>query len=113
MITRLENVTLVTPARLYPGSAIDVEGNKIAAVHTRTPAPLQNGKVVDCQGNYAMPGFVDIHMHGGGKANFFLDTAEKIKFGCEAHAQYGTTTMLPTTATDSCENLVTAIKNIR
>ena len=113
MITRLDNVTLVTPGRLFPGSAIDVEGDKIIAVHTSAPALLQGGKVVDCKGNYAMPGFVDIHMHGGNKANFFLDSAEKIKDGCEAHARYGTTTMLPTTATDSCENLVSAIKNIR
>ena len=66
MITRLENVTLVTPARLYPGSTIDVEDKKILAVYTAEAAPVADATVIDCNGSYAMPGFVDIHLHGGG-----------------------------------------------
>ena len=113
VITRLENVTLVTPSRLFPGSAIDVENDKIVAVHTSTPAPLEGGKVIDYKGAYAMPGFVDIHIHGGGDVDFCTGTPEEIKAGCEAHAQYGTTTILPTTVTAPFERILSAIKNIR
>lgn len=113
MITRLENVTLVTPARLFPGSTIDVENDKILAVYTSNPAPIADATVIDCKGNYAMPGFVDIHLHGGGDVDFCTGTPEEIKAGCEAHAQYGTTTIVPTTVTASFENILSAIKNMR
>lgn len=113
MITRIENVILVTPTRLYPGSAIDVENDKIIAVHTTAPAPAEGAKVIDGKGNYAMPGFVDIHLHGGGDVDFCSGTPEEIKAGCEAHAQYGTTTIIPTTVTMSSERIIAAIQNIR
>ena len=113
MITRIENVILVTPTRLYPGSAIDVENDKIIAVHTTAPAPVEGAKVIDGKGNYAMPGFVDIHLHGGGDVDFCSGTPEEIKAGCEAHAQYGTTTIIPTTVTMSSERIIAAIQNIR
>ncbi len=113
MITRLENVTLVTPARLYPGSTIDVEDKKILAVYTAEAAPVADATVIDCNGSYAMPGFVDIHLHGGGDVDFCTGTPEEIKAGCEAHAQYGTTTIVPTTVTASFENILSAIKNMR
>ena len=113
MITRLENVTLVTPGRLFPGSAIDVENDKIIAVHTSAPTPLENGTSIDYKGAYAMPGFVDIHIHGGGDVDFCTGTPEQIKAGCEAHAQYGTTTIIPTTVTAPFERILSAIKNIR
>ena len=113
MITRLENVTLVTPTRLYSGSAIDVENDKIVAVYTTKPAPVADATVIDCKGNYAMPGFVDIHLHGGGDVDFCAGTPEEIKAGCEAHAQYGTTTIIPTTVTMSSERIISAIQNIR
>ena len=113
MITRLENVTLVTPGRLFPGSSIDVENDKIVAVHTSAPTPLENGTSIDYNGAYAMPGFVDIHIHGGGDVDFCTGTPEEIKAGCHAHAQYGTTTIIPTTVTAPFERILAAIKNIR
>ena len=39
MITRLENVTLVTPGRVFPGSALDVEGEKILVVCSFSDKP--------------------------------------------------------------------------
>lgn len=113
MITRLENVTLVTPARLFPGSTIDVENGKILAVYTENPTPVKDATVIDCQGNYAMPGFVDIHIHGGGDVDFCTGTPQEIKAGCEAHAQYGTTTIIPTTVTAPFASILNAVKNIR
>ncbi len=43
---------------------ITVEGNRIARVGGRVPEDADH--VIDATGMYLMPGFVDVHVHGGG-----------------------------------------------
>lgn len=113
MKTRIYNVTLVTPTRLYPGAAIDVDGDKIAAVHTAAPEADASRTLIDGKGAYACPGFVDIHVHGGGNVDFMGGTPEQIRFGCAAHARHGTTTILPTTVTASMALTRSMIENTK
>ncbi len=115
MKTRFFDVTLVTPSQLYPHSAIDVEGDKIAAIHLGKLPEAEDGiTVIDGSGCYAAPGFVDIHVHGGGGVNFSIaETPEEICQGCASHAQYGTTTILPTCSTAPIPMMVKMIENTR
>ena len=108
-MTRIYNVTLVAPEGLFPGSAIDFENGKIVAVHTEAVA--QEG--IDGQGMYACPGFVDIHLHGGGGIDFMDADPEGVRKACAAHAKHGTTTLLPTTVTASVARTVKMIENVR
>lgn len=110
-MTRIYNVTLVAPEGLYPNAAIDFEGGKITAVHTDIPTTPAD-ETIDGKGNFACPGFVDIHLHGGGGVDFMRATPEEIQTGCAAHANYGTTTLLPTTVTASKEQTVKMIENV-
>jgi N-acetylglucosamine-6-phosphate deacetylase len=57
--------------------------------------------VVDTKGGYVSPGFVDIHVHGGGGADFMDGTIDAVQQVCQTHARHGTTTMFPTTSTGS------------
>ena len=90
-MTRIHNITLIAPDGLYPNAAIDFEGGKITAVHTAGAAP----EGIDGKGAYACPGFVDIHVHGGGNVDFMGATPAEINAGIAAHAACGTTTILP------------------
>src|SRR6201999_641979 len=67
---------------------------------------LSTDRVIDADGRYVSPGFIDIHVHGGGGYDF-MDGREAAFLGvAETHAQYGTTAMLPTTLTGSEEELL-------
>lgn len=111
-MTRIYNVTLITPDGLYSDAAIDFEGGKITAVHTAAPQTAAD-EMIDGKGAYACPGFVDIHLHGGGGIDFMDAAPEEVRQACVAHAKHGTTTLLPTTVTASKERTVNMIQNVR
>src|SRR5262249_33620860 len=46
---------------------------------------------------YLVPGFIDLHVHGGAGADFMDGTADAFRTVCRAHARHGTTSLLPTT----------------
>lgn len=111
MKTRLYDVTLVTAAGPLPHCAIDLEDGRIAAVHETLPE--RTPEALDCGGTYAIPGFVDIHVHGGGGIEFMNASPAEIRSACAAHARHGTTTILPTSFTASLESTVEMIENVR
>lgn len=53
--------------------------------------------VTDCEGMYLSPGFVDIHVHGGGGKSAMSENPDDIVKMAEAHLNYGTTSIVPTT----------------
>ena len=63
---------------------------------------LRDAATLDAQGKYISPGFIDIHVHGGGGHDFMDNTIEAFLGAAQLHVKYGTTAMLPTTL--SCEN---------
>ena len=97
MRTQICHVTRITPQGLVPDSTIEIEGRKIQAVYDGAAPQADKVRRIDGSGLYAAPGFVDIHLHGGGGVEFMCGDPEKIRRGCLAHARHGTTTLLPTT----------------
>lgn len=67
-------------------------------------------EVIDAEGFYVSPGFVDIHVHGGGGHDFMDGTVEAYLGAARAHAVHGTTSMVPTTLTCSDEELLNAFR---
>lgn len=113
MRTRFQNVTLITRTGLAPHSAIDVEGGRIAAVYEKQPPQMDGLSVIDGKGAYAAPGFIDLHLHGGGGVEFMNATPAEICRGCSAHARHGTTTLLPTSLAAPMELTLRMIDNVR
>ena len=52
---------------------------------------------MDLRGRYLVPGYVDLHVHGGAGADFMDGSAQAFRTVCRAHARHGTTSLLPTT----------------
>ena len=63
--------------------------------------PQPDDQIIDAAGNYVAPGFIDMHIHGGGGHDFMDGTVEAFLGIAETHAKYGTTSMVPTTLTCS------------
>ena len=76
-------------------------------------AAEQVSKVTDAGGNYVSPGFIDMHIHGGGGHDFMDGTVEAFLGVARAHAKHGTTAMIPTTVTSTDEELFRSFEVFR
>lgn len=68
---------------------------------------------IDCQGAVVGPGFIDLHVHGGGGADVMDASQEAFEQMANMHGQKGTTRFLLTTVTadhHSLLNVCTAVK---
>ncbi len=60
---------------------------------------------LDAEGGYLMAGFIDLHVHGGGGADFMDGTPEAFETAVSAHLRHGTTLLYPTAMTASEEDI--------
>lgn len=114
----LTGARVVTPHRELAEGYVAVAGRRIAAVGTmgelRTGGGVPEGaETVDLAGRVLVPGFIDLHVHGGGGADLMDATPEAVWRMGEAHARGGTTGLLPTTLTSSDEDLTLALGAFR
>jgi N-acetylglucosamine-6-phosphate deacetylase len=101
---KIVNGKIITPDKIIEGGSILVSNGMITAVSEKN-MEAKDAVEIDAGGNYVSPGFIDIHVHGGG-GHDFMDGLEKAFLEIAAtHARYGTTSMLPTTLTSSKEEL--------
>ncbi|MFI8350007.1 N-acetylglucosamine-6-phosphate deacetylase [Streptomyces sp. NPDC085596] len=90
--------TVVLPTGEVPGGRVAVDGRRIAA-----HAP-EGADVLDVTGHWVVPGFVDLHNHGGGGAAF-SGSAEDALTAVRTHREHGTTTLVASTVTDDLDVL--------
>jgi len=90
--------TIVLPDRLVEGSRIVCREGRIAAIGPRVALP-RDAVTIDARGAFLAPGFVDLHVHGGGGADFMDGDEGAVRTALATHARHGTTTIFPTTTT--------------
>ncbi|MFG3202857.1 N-acetylglucosamine-6-phosphate deacetylase [Streptomyces sp. NPDC048192] len=95
----LTGARVVLPSGVVDDGRVSVEGTRIVA-RTADSAP-----VIDVSGHWLIPGFVDIHNHGGGGASF-SGTADDVLTAVRTHRAHGTTTLVASTVTDEMDLLV-------
>ncbi len=100
------------PREVLSHVAVEVEGERIAAILPEDKVPADANKV-SLEGAYLMPGFVDIHVHGGGGADLMDATPEAIRRMAQLHCAHGTTSMCPTSMTCPDEQLLRCIDAYR
>jgi N-acetylglucosamine-6-phosphate deacetylase len=102
---RILNGQVILPDRIIPNGCVLVEGGRIAGIESGD-AEFSGATDIDAAGLYISPGFIDIHVHGGGGYDF-MDGTEKAFLGiARIHALHGTTSMLPTTLTAEKQDLM-------
>ncbi len=101
---KIHNARIITPYRIIEGGTVLVTDGVITAVEQGNP-DFSDAEVIDAKGKYVAPGFIDLHIHGGGGHDFMDGTEEAFLKIAETHAMYGTTGMMPTTLTSEKEDL--------
>jgi N-acetylglucosamine-6-phosphate deacetylase len=95
--------TVLTGARVVRphGVASGTDDDGTLTVEGRTIASNVRGETatLDLPGHWIVPGFIDMHVHGGGGASFSDGTAEQALTVIGTHRRHGTTTMVASTVT--------------
>ncbi|MBD0276936.1 MAG: N-acetylglucosamine-6-phosphate deacetylase [Bacteroidota bacterium] len=102
---KIFNGKIITPYRIISKGTMLITGDTITAVAEGNIDSADTIEI-DAMGNYISPGFIDIHVHGGGGHDFMDGSEEAFLKIAETHAQYGTTAMFPTTLTSEKEDLL-------
>ena len=110
---RIINATLVLPDRLIPGGAIHIDNARIATIGPQHELAPWTGPAIDAAGQFAAPGFVDVHVHGGDNADFMDGTAEAFETVVRAHTRHGTTTIVPTSTVARHEQTLAFLRHTR
>lgn len=95
----LTGARVVLPTGTVDDGRVIVEGTRIADT-----AP-ERAETVDLGGHWVVPGFVDLHNHGGGGASFTGGTAEDVLQGVHTHRLHGTTTVVASAVTGDLDFL--------
>lgn len=94
---RFLNGTVVLPDRLLPDAEVVTLDDRIAHVGTAVTGSGSGLMLINLAGGYLLPGFVDLHVHGGDGADFMDGKADAFRTVLAAHARHGTTSLTPTT----------------
>jgi N-acetylglucosamine-6-phosphate deacetylase len=108
-LIKITNGHLITPYRIIPNGSILVEEGIITAVADHD-LKMAGVITLDAGGRYISPGFIDIHVHGGGGHDFMDNTVEAFLEIAKMHARFGTTAMYPTTLTGPAEDILKTLE---
>ncbi|WP_030380091.1 MULTISPECIES: N-acetylglucosamine-6-phosphate deacetylase [unclassified Streptomyces] len=103
----LAGARTVLPTGIVDDGRVVVEGARITAASgaDAQPATGPGTATVDLSGHWLVPGFVDLHNHGGGGASFTSGSVEDVLTGIRTHREHGTTTLVASTVTEETDQL--------
>lgn len=108
--------TVATGDALWPGAWVALRDGLIADVG-EGPSPAGFGTPVELGERLIVPGFVDVHVHGGGGGQAAggdpSDVAEQVLRAARFHASHGTTCMVATTVSDTAQRLGATVAGVR
>jgi N-acetylglucosamine-6-phosphate deacetylase len=109
-MTLLTNARLVLPDGVRSDGWLRLDGSRVADVGAPGTAPEPSPhdpheESVDLGGRYLLPGFVDMHVHGGGGAAFSSGDVGQARIAAEFHRTHGTTTTIASTVSTELDDL--------
>lgn len=100
-MTVVSGVRVIAGDRVIEDGFVRIEGGRIAEV-----GESRSGS----DGTTVVPGFVDIHVHGGGGATFTTGDPDAARTAAAYHLRHGTTTLLASLVTSPPDLMLSATK---
>src|SRR5215468_9352936 len=103
----------ITPTTEILNAAILIRDGEIERIGKRDGLELPTGATeIRAEDSTAIPGFVDVHIHGAGGRDVMEGTLEALSVVTQRVAQHGTTSIVATTVTASTEYTLRAVEGI-
>ncbi|MGW0478523.1 N-acetylglucosamine-6-phosphate deacetylase [Nonomuraea sp. NPDC003214] len=103
MSLTLADARIVTPEGVHEGWLTIEDGSITHVGHGSAPRPGHS-----LGGRHVVPGFVDMHNHGGAGGSFPTGEQEQAREAVALHERHGTTTLVASLVTDSIDRLSAA-----
>jgi N-acetylglucosamine-6-phosphate deacetylase len=88
------------------------EDGVITDIGKGRPPRIRGTTIIDARELFLLPGFIDLHVHGGGGASMHRASSADVGQICRTHARFGTTGLLVTTFPDTPERLAAQVRAI-
>ncbi|MEO0598437.1 MAG: N-acetylglucosamine-6-phosphate deacetylase, partial [Chloroflexota bacterium] len=108
--TLIENAKIITATTPLERGWLLVEDTKISAMGSGNAPSFDNTTRIDANGLKLMPGFIDVHVHGGVGHETMDATPDAIREMATFYARHGVTCYLPTTGTVSRDNILITLE---
>ena len=102
---RITGAKVYTEKHIFEDIDICISGDRIAAV-------ADAGETLDCAGLYAIPGLVDIHLHGAAGQDLCECDEEGLAAMAQYEAEHGVLAICPATMTYSEEKLTGIMRKV-
>lgn len=103
--TTLAGARLVLPGGVVEDGRLAFSGGTITGIGGPRAAGGLDLTALDLTGFTVVPGFVDLHVHGGGGASYASGSAEEALVAARAHLEHGTTTTVASTVTGEIDEV--------
>ena len=108
----LTDARVVTPAGVLDRGWLRIEGGSVLEVGSGVPPPGGEDRH-ELGGRWLVPGFIDLHMHGGGGHATLSDDPAEIRSAASFHGAHGTTRTLASIVSAPLDEMIAALEAIR
>lgn len=106
----IRNAQVMAPTAHWPQGWLLCRGRQIALMGAGEAPELSADEIIDANGLTLLPGFIDVHVHGGVGHEVMDATPDALRTLAQFYARNGVTSFLATTWTDSREAITAALE---
>jgi len=111
----ISHACILTPDGWIEDGSLLIEHGKISEISGEPGIPRRDGvewRTINAGGKMLLPGFIDLHVHGGGGYDAMMGNVDDLLGMCGFHASRGTTSLLATTLTAPQDEILRALRAV-